>query len=115
VARSGGFREAARAADLSASNLSEAVKRIEAQLGVKLLNRTTRSVGLTDAAKVLLAGVEPALRELDTATEAISAFRSTPTRTLRLNVPVSAARLVLPRILPPPLRAFIDFIKAAPG
>lgn len=108
VARAGGFREAARAADLSASHLSEAVKRIEAQLGVRLLNRTTRSVGLTDAGKVLLARVEPALRELDTATDAISAFRSTPTGTLRLNVPVSAARLVLPRILPPFMAAYPD-------
>lgn len=108
VARAGGFREAARLAGVSASNLSEAVKRFEFQLGVRLLNRTTRSVGLTDAGKALLARVEPALRELDTAAEAVSGFRSTLTGTLRLNVPVSVARLVLPRVISPFMAAHPD-------
>ncbi len=108
VARAAGFREAARVAGISASKLSDAVKRLEARLGVRLLNRTTRSVGLTDAGKALLARIEPALRELDTATDAMSGFRSTPTGTLRLNVPVSAARLVLPRILPPFMARYPD-------
>lgn len=108
VARAGGFREAARLAGLSASNLSDAVKRLELQLGVRLFHRTTRSVGLTDAGKALLARVEPALRELDTATDAISALRGTPAGTLRLNVPVSAARLVLPHVLPAFLTAYPD-------
>lgn len=108
VARAGGFREAAKSADVSASNLSDAVKRMEAWLGVRLFNRTTRSVVLTDAGKALLARIEPALIELDSATEVISAFRDTPAGTLRLNVPVSAARLVLPRILPAFMAAYPD-------
>jgi DNA-binding transcriptional LysR family regulator len=49
VARAGGFREGARASGGSASGLSEAVRRLEAQLGVRLLNRTTRSVAPTEA------------------------------------------------------------------
>jgi len=49
VARSGGFRDAARASGVSASTLSEAVRRPETKLGVRLLNRTTRSVAPTEA------------------------------------------------------------------
>ena len=49
VAQAGGFRDGARASGLSASGLSEAVRRLEAQLGVRLLNRTTRSVVPTEA------------------------------------------------------------------
>lgn len=108
VARAGGFREAARSAGQSASNVSDAIKRMEAWLGVRLFNRTTRSVVLTDAGKALLARIEPALLELEGAKDVVSAFRDTPAGTLRLNVPVSAARLVLPRILPPFLAAYPD-------
>ncbi|MBB3827678.1 DNA-binding transcriptional LysR family regulator [Xanthomonas arboricola] len=108
VARAGGFREAAKSAGQSASNFSDAIKRMEAWLGVRLFNRTTRSVVLTDAGKALLARVEPALIELEGAKEVVSAFRDRPAGTLRLNVPVSAARLVLPRILPPFLAAYPD-------
>ena len=51
VVRAGGFRDGARASGVSASGLSEAVRRLEAKLGVRLLNRTTRSVALTEAAR----------------------------------------------------------------
>lgn len=54
VARAGGFRDGARASGVSASGLSEAVRRLEAQLGVRLLNRTTRSVVATEAGERLL-------------------------------------------------------------
>jgi DNA-binding transcriptional LysR family regulator len=54
VARAKGFRDAARGSGSSASALSEAVRRLEAQLGVRLLNRTTRSV-VTGSAKLTLA------------------------------------------------------------
>jgi DNA-binding transcriptional LysR family regulator len=54
VARSGGFREAARTSGGSASGFSEAVSRLEARLGVRLLNRTTRSVAPTEAGARLL-------------------------------------------------------------
>lgn len=100
VARAGGFREAARATDGSASGLSEAVRRLETRLGVRLLNRTTRSVTLTEAGSSLLARLDPALHEIDAALDVINGFRDKPTGILRLNVPMSAARLVLPSIVP---------------
>src|SRR5580693_8314122 len=62
VARAGGFRDGARASGVSASGLSEAVRRLEAQLGLRLLNRTTRSVVATEAGERLLERLTPALR-----------------------------------------------------
>src|SRR5436190_13874680 len=106
VARAGGFREAARASGGSASGLSEAVRRLETRLGVRLLNRTTRSVALTDAGAGLLARLGPALNEVQAAIDVVNGFRDRPAGTLRLNVPVSAARLVLPTIVPPFLAAY---------
>jgi len=106
VARAGGFREAARVTDGSASGLSEAVRRLETRLGVRLLNRTTRSVAPTEAGSSLLARLDPALTEIDRALDVVNSFRDTPTGTLRLNVPMSAARLVLPSIVPRFLAAY---------
>ena len=100
VARAGGFREAARATDGSASGLSEAVRRLEARLGVRLLNRTTRSVVPTEAGSSLLARLDPVWSEIDSALDVVNGFRDTPTGTLRLNVSMSAARLVVPSIVP---------------
>jgi DNA-binding transcriptional LysR family regulator len=108
VARAGGFREAARAGGGSASSLSEAVRRLETQLGVRLLNRTTRSVAPTEAGARLLDRLGPALTEVEAAVDVVNGFRDRPAGTLRLNVPVSAARLVLPRIVPPFLAAYPD-------
>ena len=106
VARARGFRDGARASGSSASGLSEAVRRLEAQLGVRLLNRTTRSVVLTDAGKGLLERLSPALIEVEAALDVVNGFRDRPAGALRLNVPVSAARLVLPAIVPPFLAAY---------
>ena len=106
VARAGGFRDAARATSSSASGLSDAVRRLEAKLGVRLLNRTTRSVVPTEAGRSLLARLDPVLSEVDSALDVVNGFRDTPTGTLRLNVPVSAARLVLPAIVPGFLAAY---------
>ena len=108
VARSGGFRDAARAGGSSASSLSEAVRRLETQLGVRLLNRTTRSVVPTEAGARLLDRLGPALVEVEAALDVVNGFRDRPAGTLKLNVPVSAARLVLPRIVPPFLAAYPD-------
>jgi DNA-binding transcriptional LysR family regulator len=108
VARAGGFREAARQSGSSASGLSEAVRRLEGQLGVRLFNRTTRSVAPTEAGTRLLERLGPALREVEAALDVMNGFRETPAGTLRLNVPVSAARLVLPRIVPPFLATYPD-------
>ena len=108
VARSSGFRDAARTSGSSASSLSEAVRRLETKLGVRLLNRTTRSVALTEAGARLLDRLAPALGEVEAALDVVNGFRERPAGTLRLNVPVSAARLVLPRIVPPFLAAYPD-------
>ncbi|WP_075793643.1 LysR family transcriptional regulator [Massilia putida] len=106
VARAGGFRDAARATSGSASGLSDAVRRLETKLGVRLLNRTTRSVVPTEAGRSLLARLDPVLNEVESALDVVNGFRDTPTGTLRLNVPMSAARLVLPSIVPRFLAAY---------
>ena len=95
VARSGGFREAARMSSMSASALSDAVRRLEGELGLRLLHRTTRSVVPTEAGRGLIERLDPALRDR-------------PAGTLTLNVPASAARLILPAIVPPFLAAYPD-------
>jgi DNA-binding transcriptional LysR family regulator len=104
VARARGFRDGARASGVSASGLSEAVRRLETQLGVRLLHRTTRSVVPTEAGERLLERLGPALNEVEAALDVVSGFRDRPAGTLRLNVPVIAARLTLPAIVP----AFLD-------
>jgi DNA-binding transcriptional LysR family regulator len=106
VARAQGFRDGARASGSSASGLSEAVRRLETQLGVRLLNRTTRSVVPTEAGQRLLERLGPALNEVQAALDVVTGFRNRPAGTLRLNVPVSAARLALPAIVPPFLAAY---------
>jgi DNA-binding transcriptional LysR family regulator len=110
VARAGGFRDAARTSGSSASSLSESVRRLEARLGVRLLNRTTRSVAPTEAGARLLDRLVPALVEVEAAVDVVNGFRDRPAGTLRLNVPISAARLVLPGILPPFLAAYPDIL-----
>ncbi|MCO1371368.1 LysR family transcriptional regulator [Burkholderia multivorans] len=106
VARAKGFREAARTTGTSASGLSEAVRRLETQLGVRLLHRTTRSVAPTEAGQRLLARLRPALSEVEAALDVVNSFRERPAGTLKLNVPLSAARLVLPSIVPRFLAAY---------
>jgi DNA-binding transcriptional LysR family regulator len=106
VARAKGFRDGARACGSSASSLSEAVRRLETRLGVRLLNRTTRSVVPTEAGQRLLERLGPALDEVQAALDVVNGFRNRPAGTLRLNVPVSAARLALPAIVPPFLAAY---------
>jgi DNA-binding transcriptional LysR family regulator len=108
VARARGFRDAARQSSASASGFSEAVRRLEGQLGVRLLHRTTRSVVLTEAGARLLEQLGPALREMESALDVVNGFRDRPAGTLKLNVAVSAARLVLPRIVPAFLAAYPD-------
>ena len=108
VARARGFRDAARTGGASASTLSEAVRRLEASLGVRLLHRTTRSVTPTEAGARLIDRLGPALGEVEAALDEVSGFRDGPAGALRLNVPVSAARLVLPGILPGFMAAYPD-------
>jgi DNA-binding transcriptional LysR family regulator len=106
VVRAGGFREGARASGLSASRLSESVRRLEARLGVRLLHRTTRSVSPTEAGARLAERLFPALGEVEAALDVVNHYRDRPAGTLRLNVPATAARLVLPSIVAPFLKAY---------
>ncbi|MBX3217352.1 MAG: LysR family transcriptional regulator [Labilithrix sp.] len=108
VARAGGFREASRASGTSASSASEAVRRLEAEVGVRLLHRTTRTVAPTEAGARLLDRLGPALAEIASALDVVKSSRDQPAGTLRLNVPTVAAQVVLPRILPAFLAAYPD-------
>lgn len=108
VARAGGFREAARATNTSASRLSDAVRRLESRLGVRLFHRSTRSVVATEAGASLLERVSPVMNELDSALDSVNHYRGKPAGKLRLHVPVSAAKLILPTIVPPFLAAYPD-------
>jgi DNA-binding transcriptional LysR family regulator len=108
VVKAGGFRDAARTGGISASSLSGAVTRLETALGVRLLNRTTRSIAPTEAGARLLERLTPALGELQAAMDVVNAFRDRPAGTLKLNVPAGVARLVLPSIVAPFLKAYPD-------
>ena len=104
VARRRSFRAAAAELDLSTTALSQAIAELEARLGVRLFNRTTRSVSPTPAGEQFVAEVAPALNTIRDAAEAVNRHRATPTGTLRLNSTVGSAR----RILRPLVFEFLD-------
>ena len=93
------FRTAAGLRGVSASSLSEAVRRLEGRLGVRLLNRTTRSVTPTEAGTLLLERLGPALGGVAAALDALNGLRDSPSGTLRLNVPSVVARMIMPPVL----------------
>jgi DNA-binding transcriptional LysR family regulator len=95
VARHGGFRVAARELDMSSSALSHAVAALEARLGVRLFNRTTRSVALSAEGEQFVAEVAPALAAIRGAMERIDDRRAEPAGVLRLNLTLGAARMIL--------------------
>jgi DNA-binding transcriptional LysR family regulator len=95
VARRGGFRAAARELRMSSSALSHAVAALEARLGVRLFNRTTRSVALSAAGEQFVAEVAPALAAIRTAIERVDEHRAEPSGVLRLNMAPGAARMIL--------------------
>jgi DNA-binding transcriptional LysR family regulator len=100
------FRGAAAELGVSPSALSHAVAGVERRLGVRLFNRSTRSVSLTEAGAAFLARIQPALREIAAAVESVNHFRDSPTGLLRLNASEGAAARVLPIVL--------DFLVAYP-
>ncbi|OLL29091.1 LysR family transcriptional regulator [Burkholderia sp. SRS-W-2-2016] len=108
VARAGGFRDAARVSGVSASSLSIAVRRLETKLGLRLLNRTTRSVAPTEAGARLIEKLTPLFGEMEAALDVLNGFRDKPTGTLKLNVPASVARIVLPDVLARFLKLYPD-------
>jgi DNA-binding transcriptional LysR family regulator len=99
VATRRGFRLAAVELGVSASAVSHAIRELEERLGVRLLNRTTRSVAPTEAGERLLARLGPAFRDITDAVEDVNAFRETPVGTLRLNLPRAIAPPILERVM----------------
>ncbi|MDK4712367.1 LysR family transcriptional regulator [Rhizobium sp. CNPSo 4039] len=95
VARHGGFRAAARELGMSSSALSHAVAALEERLCVRIFNRTTRSVTLSDAGERFVAEVAPALVAIDRAIENAGLSSGTISGTLRLNMAPGAARILL--------------------
>jgi len=107
VARHRNFRRAAVERGVSASTLSQTLRDLEARIGVRLLNRTTRSVALTDAGAALLARLTPALAEIGEAVDDARANQAEPQGALRINAPEPAIELVLAPLL-------ADFLAAHP-
>lgn len=100
VANHRSFRRAADVMGVSRSALSHAIIGLEAKLGVRLFNRTTRSVSLTQAGARLLARLDPVLQDLDQALDTLSEERGTPSGTLRINANKSGARILLAHVVP---------------
>jgi DNA-binding transcriptional LysR family regulator len=99
VATHRSFRAAAQELSVSPSALSHSVASVERRLGVRLFNRTTRSVSLTEAGEHFLARIHPALREIAGAVETVNQFRDTPAGQLRLNASEGGAERILPIVL----------------
>ena len=106
VARRRSFRAAAQATRVSPSRLSERIRELEARVGVRLLNRTTRSVSPTAAGTALLETLQPALDDIADALARISETADAPAGPLRLNMPTPIAELVLAPRLPAFLNAY---------
>lgn len=102
IVESGSFARAAEKLEVSPSALSQIIRSLEERLGVRLLNRTTRSVAVSEAGERLLARIGPALRELDAAQDEIASLRTEPAGTLRINTP----REPVSHLLAPKLGAF---------
>jgi DNA-binding transcriptional LysR family regulator len=99
VAEERSFTRAAIRLNVSTSALSHAIRRLEEQIGVRLLARTTRSVAPTDAGEQLLARLRPALGEVSAALDQVSGLRDTPAGRVRLVVsPLAAAMVVAPKL-----------------
>src|SRR5262250_3162012 len=86
VARHLNFSRAADELRITPTAVSSTIKQLEARLGVRLLNRTTRSVSITDAGAELLTSVAPALAQIRTSVERVSVYSSKPAGHLRINV-----------------------------
>lgn len=106
IAARGSFRAAALELDLSTTALSNLIGKVERELGVRLFNRTTRSVSLTDAGRTFVEQVSPALRDIQDAIAAVRAQQDTPSGTLRINAFASGAREILAPLVLAFLRRF---------
>ena len=89
IARRGTFRAAAIDLGMSTTALSHTIGRLEAGLGVRLFNRTTRSVSLTDAGRLFVQQVAPSLQDLHAALETVRSQRETPVSYTHLTLPTT--------------------------
>jgi DNA-binding transcriptional LysR family regulator len=105
IARTRNFRRAALEIRVSVSSLSQRLRDLEERLGVRLMNRTTRSVALTEAGELLLSRVAPALREVGDALDQVRGLRDVASGRLRINAPPPAVDLVLAPMIGPFLQA----------
>jgi DNA-binding transcriptional LysR family regulator len=105
------FRGAANDLGISASALSHAVASLESRLGVRLFNRTTRSVSLTPAGEQFLTRVKPAMREIADAMHEVNEQRSTPAGLIRINTSEGAAEQILAPIVTEFLRRYGDDVQ----
>src|SRR5258707_10052883 len=101
VARTRNFRRAALERRVSVSSLSQRLRAMEERLGVRLMNRTTRSVGLTEAGELLLARVGPAIADVGDALDQVRGLRGVPSGRLRINAPPPALDLVVGPMVAP--------------
>lgn len=95
IVRCGGFRAAALERGVSSSALSQTVAALEQTLGIRLLNRTTRSVGPTDAGERLMQRLAPALDDIRLALDDLNQLKESPSGTVRINAPGPAVDHVL--------------------
>jgi DNA-binding transcriptional LysR family regulator len=95
IARERSFRGAALVLGMSTTALSNAVAKLEGHLGVRLFNRTTRSVALTDAGRAFVELTSPAVRDIQSAMDAVRSQQETPSGTLRINTYVAGARAII--------------------
>lgn len=110
VARHRSFARAAAELGISRSALSQTIRTLEERLGVRLLNRTTRSVAPSEAGGRLLDRVSPLIEGLDAAVAATTAQASTVSGTLRINAPRMAVIHSLARLIAPYLEAYPDVV-----
>ncbi|MDR9751819.1 LysR family transcriptional regulator [Pseudomonas sp. SZMC_28357] len=102
------FRRAAAELGLSPSAMSHAIAALEQRMGVRLFNRTTRSVSLSEAGEQFLARVRPALLDISSAMEAVNQFRDTPSGTLRINASEGAVQMLMSSVVVEFLRRYPD-------
>ena len=100
VATHRSFRRAADELGVAPSTLSHTMRALEARMGMRLLNRTTRSVSPTEAGFQLLARLQPALASLDEALESVAGFRGGVAGAVRINAPRVAAALIVREVIP---------------
>jgi DNA-binding transcriptional LysR family regulator len=107
VAEHRSFTKAAAQVRIALPTMSQTIRSLEERLGVRLFNRTTRSVALTEAGGRLLAEVQPILEGIDHALESVNSFRDKPIGTLRLTVERSASTILLARVHTPLIQPFL--------